>query len=71
MSTSTQPGMQSGAEMSDWPGSPISTLHPMPLGSVSHKLLHLARRPVLIVPRHSAANGEPAGAGQAAKAVAG
>jgi HSP20 family protein len=25
----TQPSMQSGAEMADWPGSPLSTLHPM------------------------------------------
>jgi len=36
----------------------------MPLGSVSHKLLHLARRPVLVVPHHKAAV-TPAGAGEA------
>jgi nucleotide-binding universal stress UspA family protein len=27
----------------------------MPFGSVSHRLLHLARRPVLVVPRHAEA----------------
>jgi nucleotide-binding universal stress UspA family protein len=36
----------------------------MPLGSVSHKLLHMARRPVLVVPHHQAAV-TPAGAGGA------
>jgi nucleotide-binding universal stress UspA family protein len=38
----------------------------IPLGSVSHKLLHLARRPVLIVPRHPAATQAAADSGQAA-----
>jgi nucleotide-binding universal stress UspA family protein len=32
----------------------------LPLGSVSHRLLHLARRPVLIVPRQAAAAAERA-----------
>jgi nucleotide-binding universal stress UspA family protein len=30
-------------------------LPPVPFGSVSHRLLHLARRPVLVVPRHAEA----------------
>jgi nucleotide-binding universal stress UspA family protein len=39
----------------------------IPLGSVSHKLLHLARRPVLVVPRHpAAAKDAPAGVRRAA-----
>lgn len=40
----------------------------LPLGSVSHRLLHLARRPVLIVPKHAgeAAAAEPATATAAA-----
>lgn len=45
----------------------------MPLGSVSHKLLHMARRPVLVVPHHKATATEasPAGPGQTAEPVAG
>jgi nucleotide-binding universal stress UspA family protein len=45
----------------------------MPLGSVSHKLLHMARRPVLVVPHHKATATEagPAGSGQTAEPVAG
>lgn len=44
----------------------------VPLGSISHKLLHMARRPVLIVPRHAAAKDSAAEAGQtAAEPVAG
>jgi len=41
----------------------------LPFGSVSHHLLHLARRPVLIVPRHADAAGAPA-APEAADAAA-
>jgi nucleotide-binding universal stress UspA family protein len=40
----------------------------LPFGSVSHRLLHLARRPVLIVPRH-AETAEAAAPAQAAAAV--
>ncbi|HEV8222267.1 MAG TPA: universal stress protein [Streptosporangiaceae bacterium] len=45
----------------------------MPLGSVSHKLLHMARRPVLVVPHHKATATEagPVGSGQTAEPVAG
>jgi nucleotide-binding universal stress UspA family protein len=45
----------------------------MPLGSVSHKLLHMARRPVLVVPHHKATATEagPVGSGQRAEPVAG
>jgi len=45
----------------------------MPLGSVSHKLLHLARRPVLVVPHLKAAvtPDGPAGPGHAEEPVAG
>ena len=44
-----------------------------PLGSVSRKLLHMARRPVLVVPHHNATATEasPAGSGQTAEPVAG
>jgi len=38
----------------------------LPFGSVSHRLLHLARRPVLIVPRHTDAAGAPDAADAAA-----
>ena len=54
-------------------GSSLRTDVPLiPLGSVSHKLLHMARRPVLVVPHLRAAatpNGS-AGAGHAAEPVA-
>ena len=42
----------------------------LPVGSVSHRLLHLARRPVLIVPRQAetAESAETAGAAAAATA---
>jgi nucleotide-binding universal stress UspA family protein len=40
----------------------------IPLGSVSHKLLHMARRPVLVVPHHQPA-GTPAGTAQAGQAA--
>jgi len=45
----------------------------IPLGSVSHKLLHMARRPVLVVPHHKATATEttPARSGQTAEPVAG
>ncbi len=45
----------------------------LPLGSVSHRLLHLARRPVLIVPRGSAARAAsaPAAASAVGEPVAG
>jgi nucleotide-binding universal stress UspA family protein len=45
----------------------------MPLGSVSHKLLHMARRPVLVVPHHkaTATEADPVGSGQTAEPVAG
>jgi nucleotide-binding universal stress UspA family protein len=45
----------------------------MPMGSVSHKLLHMARRPVLVVPHGKATATEPgpAGSGQTAEPVAG
>jgi nucleotide-binding universal stress UspA family protein len=55
-------------------GSHLRTDVPLiPLGSVSHKLLHLARRPVLVVPHHKATATEasPAGSGQTAEPVAG
>jgi hypothetical protein len=42
----------------------------LPLGSVSNRLLHLARRPVLIVPRQAAAAEEPAEEPEAALAAA-
>ena len=55
-------------------GSNLRTDVPLiPLGSVSHKLLHMARRPVLVVPHRKAAvtpDGS-AGAGHAAEPVAG
>jgi nucleotide-binding universal stress UspA family protein len=41
----------------------------LPFGSVSHRLLHLAKRPVLIVPRHADAAGAAA-APEAADAAA-
>jgi nucleotide-binding universal stress UspA family protein len=45
----------------------------IPLGSVSHKLLHMARRPVLVVPHHKATATEanPVGSSQTAEPVAG
>lgn len=45
----------------------------IPMGSVSHKLLHMARRPVLVVPHHKGAvtPDGAAGTGQAAEPVAG
>jgi hypothetical protein len=45
----------------------------MPLGSVSHKLLHMARRPVLVVPHHKATAPEasPVESSQTAEPVAG
>jgi len=55
-------------------GSNLRTDVPLiPLGSVSHKLLHMARRPVLVVPHHKATATEagPAGSGQTAEPVAG
>ena len=55
-------------------GSNLRTDVPLiPLGSVSHKLLHMARRPVLVVPHHNATATEasPAGSGQTAEPVAG
>ena len=55
-------------------GSNLRTDVPLiPLGSVSHKLLHMARRPVLVVPHLKAAvtPGGSAGAGHAAEPVAG
>ena len=54
-------------------GSNLRTDVPLiPLGSVSHKLLHLARRPVLVVPHHKPAvtKASAAGAGQEAEPVA-
>jgi len=54
-------------------GSNLRTDVPLiPLGSVSHKLLHMARRPVLVVPHHKATATEasPAESGQAAEPVA-
>jgi nucleotide-binding universal stress UspA family protein len=41
----------------------------LPFGSVSHRLMHLARRPVLVVPRHADAAGASA-APEAADAAA-
>ena len=43
----------------------------IPLGSVSHKLLHMARRPVLVVPHHKATATEagPVESGQTAEPV--
>ena len=55
-------------------GSNLRTDVPLiPLGSVSHKLLHMARRPVLVVPHRKATATEasPAGSGQTAEPVAG
>jgi nucleotide-binding universal stress UspA family protein len=55
-------------------GSHLRTDVPLiPLGSVSHKLLHMARRPVLVVPHRKAAVTEagPAGSSQTAEPVAG
>jgi nucleotide-binding universal stress UspA family protein len=55
-------------------GSHLRTDVPLiPLGSVSHKLLHMARRPVLVVPHRKATATEagPAGSGQTAEPVAG
>ena len=55
-------------------GSNLRTDVPLiPLGSVSHKLLHMARRPVLVVPHRTATATEasPAGSGQTAEPVAG
>jgi nucleotide-binding universal stress UspA family protein len=55
-------------------GSNLRTDVPLiPLGSVSHKLLHMARRPVLVVPHRKATAMEtgPAGSGQTAEPVAG
>jgi nucleotide-binding universal stress UspA family protein len=55
-------------------GSNMRTDVPLiPLGSVSHKLLHLARRPVLVVPHRkaTAAEASPAVPGQTAEPVAG
>ena len=55
-------------------GSNLRTDVPLiPLGSVSHKLLHMARRPVLVVPHHKATATEagPVGSGQTAEPVAG
>jgi nucleotide-binding universal stress UspA family protein len=55
-------------------GSNLRTDVPLiPLGSVSHKLLHMARRPVLVVPHRKATttDASPAGSGQTAEPVAG
>ena len=55
-------------------GSNLRTDVPLiPLGSVSHKLLHMARRPVLVVPHHKATATEagPAESGQTAEPVSG
>ena len=55
-------------------GSNLRTDVPLiPLGSVSHKLLHMARRPVLVVPHRTgtATEASPAGSGQTAEPVAG
>ena len=55
-------------------GSNLRTDVPLiPLGSVSHKLLHMARRPVLVVPHHKATAAEagPVESGQTAEPVAG
>jgi nucleotide-binding universal stress UspA family protein len=38
----------------------------LPFGSVSNRLLHMAKRPVLIVPKHAAAAPEPAAEASAA-----
>ena len=47
-------------------GSNLRTDVPLiPLGSVSHKLLHMARRPVLVVPHHKAARPRTARPGRA------
>jgi nucleotide-binding universal stress UspA family protein len=54
-------------------GSNLRTDVPLiPLGSVSHKLLHMARRPVLVVPHHkaTATKAGPVGSGQTAEPVA-
>jgi len=55
-------------------GSNLRTDVPLiPLGSVSHKLLHMARRPVLVVPHRmgTATEASPVGSGQTAEPVAG
>ena len=55
-------------------GSNLRTDVPLiPLGSVSHKLLHMARRPVLVVPHHKATATEagPVESGQTAEPVSG
>jgi nucleotide-binding universal stress UspA family protein len=55
-------------------GSNLRTDVPLiPLGSVSHKLLHMARRPVLVVPHHKATATEasPVESSQTAEPVAG
>ena len=55
-------------------GSNLRTDVPLiPLGSVSHKLLHMAHRPVLVVPHHKATATEasPAESSQTAEPVTG
>ena len=39
-------------------------LPPITIGSVSNKLLHLAKRPVLVVPHHHGASKQPEASGQ-------